>query len=137
MNELDKAIERFRKNPEHDRLFLESQAEIDLCDRMVTMRLESGLTQSELAKRLGKSQAYVAKMESGGYDRCGIGTMRTFARAMGCDLAVSTMFASIEAVPMRHSDALLATRDARSSDTFSKVTILAEYSKIDRVAAAG
>ncbi len=92
MNELDRVIDEFRRDPERDALFLESQVEIDLCERMTSMRLDARLTQVELAKRLGKTQAYVAKMESGGYDRCGIGTLRTFARAMGSDLAVSTMF---------------------------------------------
>jgi transcriptional regulator with XRE-family HTH domain len=92
MNEIDRAIRDFRADPENDRLFLEARAEIDLSERMTDMRLDAGLTQAELGERLGKTQAYVAKMEGGGYDRCGVGTLRTFCRALGHDLNVDAMF---------------------------------------------
>ena len=137
MSNLVKSIERFREDPEHNRLFLESQAEVELSERMTEMRLDARLTQAELAQRLGKTQAYVAKMETGGYDRCGIGTLRTFARAMGSDLAVSQMFTRTDAPTRRAVEALSGTREARSSDEFSKVTILAEVLRVKRVAAAG
>jgi transcriptional regulator with XRE-family HTH domain len=66
--------------------------ELELCDRMVDLRKRAGLTQRQLADRLGFSQAYIAKLENGAYDSCGIGTLRTFARALGHDINIDALF---------------------------------------------
>ena len=66
--------------------------ELALCDRMIAMREEAGLTQAQLAARLGFSQGYVAKLENGAYDRCGIGTLRTFSIALGYDIDLNSLF---------------------------------------------
>lgn len=92
MNKVEQAIKKFRADQGNERLFLEAQAEIRLSEKMTQLRLEAGLTQKELAERLDVSQAYVAKMECGGYDKCGIGTLRGIAVALGYDIAFDTMF---------------------------------------------
>jgi transcriptional regulator with XRE-family HTH domain len=92
MNKVEKAIKRFRSTPQNDRMFLEAEAELRLSERMIELRHKAGLTQKKLADRLGVSQAYVGKLESGGYDRSGIGTLRGVALALGHDIALETMF---------------------------------------------
>ena len=89
---LDNLIEDFRKTDEGDRLFVEDEAEVELSEHMAELRRRAQLTQTALAQRLGKTQAHIAKLEAGGYDRCGIGTLKTIARALGVDLSIKTMF---------------------------------------------
>jgi len=50
-----------------------------------TIRLEAGLTQEELARRLGKPQSYVSKYESG-ERRLDILEVRDVANAVGLEL---------------------------------------------------
>ncbi len=92
MNKIEKAIQQFRSDPEHARLFDEALAEVTLSERMADLRLIAKLTQKELADRLNVSQAYIAKLETGGYDRCGIGHLRTIALACGHELRIDAMF---------------------------------------------
>jgi transcriptional regulator with XRE-family HTH domain len=82
----------FRRDPDNDRLFHESEARLDLSEKMTEMRHGAGLSQQELANRVGRKQPFIARLEKGAYDRCGLSTLRTFARAMGHDLSVAAMF---------------------------------------------
>lgn len=86
-------------------MFLEAQAEIGLSEKMIDLRLKAGLTQKQLADRLGVSQAYIGKLESGGYGKAGIATLRGIALALGYDLAIESMF-------LLRSDLRYAVRDA-------------------------
>jgi len=83
---------QFRRDPENERLYRESEIRIEFSERMKVMRKECGLSQVELSKKLRCSQPFIAKLERGGYDRCGLSTLRTFARAMGYDINVNRMF---------------------------------------------
>jgi len=135
MNNLDELIRDFRSDPEQDKLFRESEAELALAARMTEMRLDAGLTQAELAERLGKTQAYVAKMEAGGYDRCGIGTLQAFARALGHQLDATAMFVSSSA--HARFDDRVVLRGAAGSSTLQKVAVLEEYRRATGRAAVG
>lgn len=73
--------------------------ELDLCDRMVELREAANLTQKQLAEKLNFSQGYVAKLENGAYDRCGIGTLRTFALALGFDIDLAQLFQPVQPYP--------------------------------------
>lgn len=88
--------ELFRGDPEHERLYRESQIRFGLSDRMTAMRKQQKLSQEELAKRVGCRQPFIAKLEGGAYDKCEISTLRTFARAMGFDVSVDAMFYAID-----------------------------------------
>ncbi len=83
---------QFRRDPENERLYRESEIRLDLAERMTRMRREAQLSQQQLADRVGRKQSFVARLERGAYDRCGLSTLRTFARAMGFDLDASQMF---------------------------------------------
>ena len=98
MNKVEQAIRRFRSTPRNETMFLEAEAELQLSEKMIDLRLAAGLTQKQLAERLGISQAYVAKLESGGYDKAGIGTLRGIALALGHDLAFDSMFVPQDAL---------------------------------------
>ncbi len=82
----------FRSNAENERLYRESEVRLDLAERMTEMRHSAGLSQQQLADRVGRKQPFIARLERGAYDRCGLSTLRTFARAMGHDINAATMF---------------------------------------------
>jgi transcriptional regulator with XRE-family HTH domain len=94
---LDTIREYKQASPENKQEIETHSLELDLCDRMVELRENAGLTQAALAENLGFTQGYIAKLENGAYDRCGIGTLRTFALALGCDIDLESLFKPIAA----------------------------------------
>lgn len=69
--------------PEKRALYEEIAAKSDLWLQLVEARQEAGLTQRELAKRLGVSQAQVARIEKRGYDAYTLNTLRRYVQALG------------------------------------------------------
>ncbi|GAB97614.1 DNA-binding XRE family transcriptional regulator [Kineosphaera limosa] len=56
--------------------------------RLRELREEAGLTQAQLAQRIGVGQRQVSKIENGDLDSAKIGTIRNYLRAVGGDLAI-------------------------------------------------
>lgn len=56
--------------------------------RLKELRLQSGLTQKQLAERIGVSQRQVSKIECGDLENTQIGTLRGYLRAIGGDLSL-------------------------------------------------
>ena len=69
--------------PEKAARYGEVAAESDLWLQLVEARQAAGLTQRELAQRLGVSQAQVARIEKRGYDAYTLNTLRRYVRALG------------------------------------------------------
>ena len=67
----------------------EIAAEQNLWLQLVEARLDAGLTQAELAERMGVSQAQVARIEKSGYDSYTLKTLRRYVQALGKKLRVS------------------------------------------------
>ncbi|MCL5960731.1 MAG: helix-turn-helix transcriptional regulator [Chloroflexi bacterium] len=61
----------------------EESAKLDLWLQLVEARRAAGLTQAELAERLGVSQAQVARVEKKGYDGQTRKTLPRYAQALG------------------------------------------------------
>lgn len=63
--------------------------EFDLLDEFLRARTEQGLTQAEVAERIGTTQSAVARMESGrGKHSPSLATLSKYAEALGCRLEV-------------------------------------------------
>lgn len=88
-------IAEYSKDSENLRDLQTSEVELELCDQMIELRDLAGLTQKELADKMGFTQGYIAKLENGGYDRCGIGTLRRFALALYHDINLDGFFKPI------------------------------------------
>ncbi len=86
------AYERWRAkllaDPETRKIYEEEAAKKELWLQLVEARMDAGLTQSQLAKRLGVSQAQVARIEKRGYDSYTLKTLRRYVDAIGSGLAV-------------------------------------------------
>ena len=81
--------EEFQKSlqatPELRALYREESRKMDLWLQLVEARQSSGLTQVEMAKRLGISQAQIARIEKAGYDSYTLNTLRKYVEALGND----------------------------------------------------
>src|SRR5947209_19680089 len=70
-------------DPEFHETYEQEAAKKELWLQLVEARLAAGLTQAEVAKRLGVSQAQVARIEKRGYDAYTLTTLRRYVDALG------------------------------------------------------
>ena len=75
--------------PEARTRYEEIVAEHDLWLQLVEARLEAGLTQAELARKIGVSQAQIARIEKCGYDAYTLRTLRRHVQALGKKLHIA------------------------------------------------
>jgi len=64
-------------------------AQMKLEQQIVALREKRGLTQRQLARLLGTSQPYVAKLESGRVRNLGVKTLVKCARALGASVSIT------------------------------------------------
>ena len=69
-------------DPEFQRICEEEAAKKEVWSQLVEARKTAGLTQAQLAKRLGVSQAQVARIEQQGYDAYTLDTLRRYVEAL-------------------------------------------------------
>lgn len=79
---------QLRANPEYQAIYEEEAAKGDLWLQLVEARRVAGLTQTEVAKRIGVSQAQVARIEKRGYDAYTLNTLRRYVQALGDDFSL-------------------------------------------------
>jgi DNA-binding XRE family transcriptional regulator len=73
----------FLADAENRRIYDEEAAKKELWMQLVEARQATGLTQAELAQRLGVSQAQVARIEKRGYDAYSLTSLRRYVAALG------------------------------------------------------
>lgn len=56
--------------------------------RLRELREEAGLTQAQLAERIGVGQRQVSKIENGDLDNTKVGTIRNYLQAVGGDMTI-------------------------------------------------
>jgi len=77
------ALKRTDVKAEYDRL----EEEFALLDVFLKARADAGLTQAQLAERIGTTQSVIARLESGrGRHSPSLSTLRKYAHALGCRL---------------------------------------------------
>ncbi|MBB6053935.1 helix-turn-helix domain-containing protein [Armatimonas rosea] len=62
-----------------------------LGDLLIAVRKQQGITQTELAERIGSHQAAIARWEGGKYRLAEIETILTIAHALGLELLVTAV----------------------------------------------
>jgi DNA-binding XRE family transcriptional regulator len=75
--------ESLAQNPDYQTIYEEEAAKSALWLQLVEARQEAGLTQKQLAEKLGVSQAQVARLEQEGYDAYTLNTLRRYVAALG------------------------------------------------------
>ena len=75
--------ESLRQDPAFQAIYEEEAAKSALWLQLVQARLAAGLTQKQVAERLGVSQAQVARIEKEDYDAYTLTTLRKYVAALG------------------------------------------------------
>lgn len=95
MNETQDGAKRYQDywkrkmaNPDFAKTYEDEAAKKELWLQLVEAREAAGLTQTEVAKRLGVSQAQVARIEKRGYDACTLTSLRRYVQALGDGFAL-------------------------------------------------
>ena len=83
MYEQDRA--RLMADPKLKKLYDEGAAKREIWLQLAEARLAAGLTQEQMAERLGTTQSQVSRIEKRGED-ISIGTLRRYVSALGKDL---------------------------------------------------
>lgn len=86
---------RWLKTPGYKEAYIASHAEFELARQLIETRIKSGLSQSELATKMGTSQSTIARLESG-TSMPSIRTLTKFAKATNSQLKI--LFKPIKAV---------------------------------------
>lgn len=84
-------IEGWEKDPEFRREYDALEGEFSLFDELLRARKAAGLTQEEVAQRMGTMVPAVARLEAGGGSKKhspSVKTLRRYAKAVGCDLQI-------------------------------------------------
>ena len=85
---VEEAFARWERNPKFRAAYLELEEEFAFVAEILRARASAGLTQEQLAKRMGTSQAVVARLESG-RTLPSTRTLKRFAKATGHRLKIS------------------------------------------------
>jgi len=88
--------DKLMADPEFRKVYEEEAAKKDLWLQLVEARQAAGLTQEEMAERLGVSQAQVARIEKRGYDAYTLKTLRRYVAALGDQFRLEVTVKQIE-----------------------------------------
>ena len=73
---------RLDQDPELASYVEEERRRLNLADKIRKARMEAGLSQAEVAKRIGTTQSAVARLENGNYERLSLSTLLKVTRAL-------------------------------------------------------
>ncbi len=74
---------KLAETPDYPAIYQEEAAKKELWLQLVEARQKARLTQQEVAKRLGVSQAQVARIEKRGYETYTLTSLRRYIQALG------------------------------------------------------
>jgi len=72
--------------PEFKRAWVELDSEFSILEGIIKARKKAGLTQENLAKRIGTKQPALSRLEKGGFETANIETLRKIADALNLKL---------------------------------------------------
>ena len=75
--------DELRADPDYQEVYEEEAAKSELWLQLVQARRAAGLTQKQMAERIGVSQAQVARIEKEDYDAYTLTTLRRYVAALG------------------------------------------------------
>jgi predicted transcriptional regulator len=88
MTKIAELKKRLMESPEFRAEYEKADVEFSVIEALVRARTEAGLTQTELARRVGTTQSAIARLEGGSVSPS-LATLRRYAEATGTRLQVS------------------------------------------------
>jgi predicted XRE-type DNA-binding protein len=109
--------EKQRADPEFGREYEEESRKKELWMALIEARQAAGLTQEEVAGRLGVSQAQVARLEKRGYDSYTLSSLRRYVAALGEGFSVEVIVQKPAKARSRPAERRIGGRAVGSSET--------------------
>jgi DNA-binding XRE family transcriptional regulator len=81
-------LKRELRNPAERRAYEKGRKGVFLAYRILCLRQDLGMTQVQLARRMGTSQQAISRLESGDYEGFTLRTLGKLAHAMGAELVL-------------------------------------------------
>jgi ribosome-binding protein aMBF1 (putative translation factor) len=85
---LKEHIREKMKDPAFKEAWHALDAEFELLDSMIKAREEAGLTQEELARKIGTKQPALSRLETGGFKKATVETLNKIAAALDSRLVI-------------------------------------------------
>lgn len=76
------------KNTEFKKAWDSLDTEFELLESIIEARERAGITQDELAKRIGTKQPAISRLESGGFNKATVETLHKIADALDAKLVI-------------------------------------------------
>lgn len=83
--------QKLMENPEFKAEYESQQPYFEIAMQIIKARIDAGLTQKQLAERLGTTQSVIARIESFDYGRINLQTLQKIADALGMRLQVQLL----------------------------------------------
>ena len=81
-------IDKKLANPRFRKKFEEEYQKLSIGEQLIRIRLEAGLTQAEVAKRVGTTASAISRYENADYDRYELQTLQRIVKACGGELKI-------------------------------------------------
>jgi predicted transcriptional regulator len=81
-------IDEQMKDPGFKTAWHELDTEFELMESMIKARKKAGLTQEELARKIGTKQPALSRLESGAFNKATVGTLKSIAEALNANLVI-------------------------------------------------
>ncbi|MCA9991162.1 MAG: helix-turn-helix transcriptional regulator [Ardenticatenaceae bacterium] len=91
MKSHDEMTKEWKQDPAFQEEYDALEAEFLLFDELLNARKEAGLTQADVAERMGTKTSAIARLEAGGGSNKhspSVATLRKYAEAVGCQLEI-------------------------------------------------
>ncbi|PIT87886.1 MAG: transcriptional regulator [Candidatus Magasanikbacteria bacterium CG10_big_fil_rev_8_21_14_0_10_40_10] len=88
MDSWDKFKKELLKDKKFKKAYDELEPEFAIAEMLIRIRLEKGLSQADLAKKIGTKQPAIARLESGNYNPT-LSLLNKVAKAMGAKLKIN------------------------------------------------
>ena len=88
MSKIDELHRKWEKNPKYKRAYEDMEEEFTLARTLIKARVDAGLTQAQVARRMKTSQAAIARME-GGKVKPSTSSLERYAKALNKRLRIS------------------------------------------------
>ena len=114
----------FDGKPDMEALLEEERADADVARRVYRLRTAAGLTQAQLASKIGTTASVISRLEDADYEGHSLSMLRRVAAAVGKRVEVRFVTATspAEGCPARPTEAKLAAAAPLARKSATKVT---------------
>ncbi|MEW6109506.1 MAG: helix-turn-helix transcriptional regulator [Nitrospirota bacterium] len=85
---LKEHIREKMKDPEFKKAWHDLDTEFELLESMIKARAKAGVTQEELARKIGTKQPALSRLERGGFRKATVETLNKIAKALDTKLVI-------------------------------------------------